>query len=252
MLKMKQISEITPQVRTVLLVFAIMLAPIMVLAQPEGATSTVVSSERKSSTSATTIDAIAGNVTELDIVSVAITQTWSGFFGNVSGTITLDDANNFTFYDWQTASPQGEIFAVNETITWTNISCFNYTATGGSGELNLSEYETFLSLASTAVDGVDETFQAANHPQFFVGAVTIPTNTCNTTHTYVNDTAQSTFFKEVLLYDPDKNVVVFTSLIEKDVFGFDNRTHDFQMLVAEDAHNADTQTTPYYFYVELD
>ena len=55
----------------------------------------------------------SGNMTSLGINSTKITLRWQGFYGNVTGTITLDDASNNTLYNWQLASPQGEIYASN-------------------------------------------------------------------------------------------------------------------------------------------
>jgi len=39
--------------------------------------------------------------------------------------------------------------------------------------------------------------------------------------------------------------------LEENVLGFDNRHHDFEMMVLEDGHNGNSGTTDYYFYVEL-
>ena len=47
--------------------------------------------------------------------------------------------------------------------------------------------------------------------------------------------------------------VIFASIIEEaSVLGFDDRDHDFEMLVLEDGHGTDLATTTYYFYVELE
>ena len=49
--------------------------------------------------SAKTVAAQAGNVTQLTITHIMITKRWQGYYGNVTGTITLDDADNNTMYD---------------------------------------------------------------------------------------------------------------------------------------------------------
>ena len=59
-------------------------------------------------------------------------------------------------------------------------------------------------------------------------------------------------FEEALLYEPNSQSVIFTSIIDEDVLGFDGRTHDFEMIVLEDGRGTDTATTTYYFYVELE
>jgi hypothetical protein len=65
-------------------------------------------------------------------------------------------------------------------------------------------------------------------------------------------TAQQGHFEEVLLYEPSSTSVVFTSLIEDNLLGFDQRTHDFEMMVLENGHKTDVSPTPYYFFVELE
>ncbi|MEA2036723.1 MAG: hypothetical protein U9O94_04405, partial [Nanoarchaeota archaeon] len=76
---------------------------------------------------------------------------------------------------------------------------------------------------------------------------------CPLTYTFVNETAQTTSFKEVLL--TDNTSVVFTTLIENDVNGYkgENQSdiHDFQMIVGEDGHQGSAGPTSYYFFVEL-
>ena len=75
------------------------------------------------------LEAEAGNVTKIELFSLAQTQTWQGFYGEIEGTITLDDAQNWTMYDWDMAEPQGEIYAAPTTISnWDTVHCLNYTA----------------------------------------------------------------------------------------------------------------------------
>jgi hypothetical protein len=61
--------------------------------------------------------------------------------------------------------------------------------------------------------------------------------------------ASSSSFQEVVLSDGSN--LVYTSLLANDANGFDNKTHDFEMIVGENGHLGDTTSTPYYFYLEL-
>ena len=213
------------------------------------------------------VDAEAGNITALTISALSATQTWQGYYGNVTGTITLDDADNWTMYSWYSAEPQGEIYASNtSTVTWSAIHCVNYTANASEGsQINLSVLEEMFGLASGDYDGVDETFNstgklsdgATDHSGFFVGQYEIIAGTCPATDTYEVDSSTRTNFQEVLL--TDNASIIFTAIIENDetnnatdVYGYDNSTHDFQMLVGEDGHSGNTDSTPYYFFVELE
>ena len=79
--------------------------------QPFGANYTFVNSTRAPADTASSYPAIAGNVTEINIDGFTTTQTWQGYYGNISGSIQLANADNKVMYNWSLASPQGEIYA---------------------------------------------------------------------------------------------------------------------------------------------
>jgi hypothetical protein len=93
--------------------------------QPIGPdTLTSPSSSRHISAAVQPREAYAGNVTELIIDSLIISNGWQGYFGNVTGTITLDDANNNTMYDWVLANPSGEVYAsISQVSDWDAVAC---------------------------------------------------------------------------------------------------------------------------------
>jgi len=210
----------------------------------------------------------AGNVTEINIFGFSTTQSWQGYYGNVSGTIQLADGSDEVMYNWSLASPEGEIYAsVNESISWGNIMCFNFTATGTYGDdsgnigntsllgMNLSQLENAYSIGVDDVDGVDETFSligAGTHNTFYTNNLDFTEGECRNTRIY-NSTGlgEDDKFEEVLLYDSDTQNVVYASILNEDALGFDDAYHDFEMLVLEDGHDIDTGVTLYYFYVEL-
>jgi hypothetical protein len=205
-----------------------------------------------------TLNAEAGNISALSVDATTVTQSWQGYYGNITGAITLDNTENYTMYDWAQANPQGEIYASNSsTVTWASIKCVNFTAPNqgaGSEGVNLSSLEATYGMNSWDPDGINETFKYTyvDASGFYVGSVTINTDDrCPLTYTYVNDTSQTSVFKEVLLTD---NVsIVFTTLIEQNAYGFiTNETHDFQILVGEDGHQGSAGTTPYYFFAEIE
>jgi len=223
----------------------------LALADVNGASSvTPGTSERGSATDAGNASAYAGNITELTIDGISITQSWQGYFGNVSGVIELADASGDVMYNWSLASPQGEIYAsTNSSVTWSGIACFNFTGT----TQNLTNLESTFNIDSGDADGVNETFSVGNnHNAFTTGTSSFTLGECPSTQVYdssgqgVDDN-----FEEVLLVDSFDNVV-FTSLLEQDLSGFDGNAHDFEMLVLEDGHSGNTATTTYFFYVELE
>jgi len=214
--------------------------------------------------------AIAGNVTELNIQGYSTTQTWQGYFGNVTGTIQLADASDNVLYNWSLANPQGEVYSsVNESISWTNVQCFNFTASGGYSDesgnggttnvdgTNLTTLENQYNVNASAVDGVDETFTllgAGTHDLFYTANRQFSEGECRSTRIF-GDSGKGVAdeFEEVLLYEPTTQSVIFTSLLEPgNILGFNNNDYDFEMLVLEDGHLSDTSSTTYYFFVELE
>ncbi|MFH1801874.1 MAG: hypothetical protein ABH864_00310 [archaeon] len=245
------------------------LATDVLAVQPNGvSTISEIRSESASNDSAGNDTAIAGNITELSITAYSTTQAWQGYIGNISGAIRLADASGDVFYNWSSASPSGEIYAsTNVTVQWTNIQCFNYTANGSfisTGEtaggtslygMNLTQLEAEYGINSNDADGVDATFTDANsHAEFFTAGKQFTAGECVSTDVFdSNGIGTDGNFEEVILYEPTTTSVIFTSLIESgSVDGFDNQDYDFEMLVLEDGHGTDTDTTTYYFFVELE
>jgi len=217
-------------------------------ALPSGPSSiTQISSGRYSLTSAQNLSALAGNVSETNFNGNSITNTWQGYFGNVSGKIILGDANNKTFYDWTLASARGKIYATRTASvpTWASIRCANIT--------NVNTEDATLGTNQTSdLDSVNNTFlNLTTFPSFYVGSVYInSTPGCYATKLYNSSGVKSTTnFNEILLSDTSS--LIYTGLLEQQSTGYDNRTHDFEMLVGENGHGSDTAVTPYYFYLEL-
>ncbi|NCN86654.1 hypothetical protein GW932_02380 [archaeon] len=215
--------------------------------QPFGAeTLNVVSSTSSPVTPAASAEAQAGNVTELNIFGVSVTQTWQGYFGNVSGTLQLADSSDNIMYNWSLADPEGEVYASRlSSVNWENIQCFNWSENG-------TWLESDFGISPGDVDGVNETFSYDNlHDLFFTNQHQFNEGECMSTYIYDNSSSSvDNHFEEVLLWDGTD--VVFTSLLEEQsVNGFDGKDHDFEMLVLEDGHETDVDVTTYYFYVEL-
>ncbi|MCX8000587.1 MAG: hypothetical protein N3A69_16820 [Leptospiraceae bacterium] len=217
------------------------------------------------------INAFAGNVTEVNIFGYSPTRTWQGYFGNVTGTIQLTDAQSRVMYNWSLASPQGEVYAsTNSSILWSKIQCFNFTATGALNNVgseiagatnlygyNLTQLESMFGITFDDVDGVDETFVYFGAPQghdlFYTANLQFSAGECRSTRIF--DSSGSGVdgnFEEVLMYEPTTTSIIFASLLDENQLGFDGATHDFQMMVLENGHGTDTYATPYYFFVELE
>src|SRR3989344_2655538 len=99
---------------------------------------TISSSSRDLTTLANqSVDARGGNVTELNIIALTETQSWQGYYGNVTGNIVLQDANTQMFYNWSNTNVSGRIFASrSNSISWTTVNCTNAS--------NRTDEETYL------------------------------------------------------------------------------------------------------------
>ena len=216
---------------------------------PQGPNTLVeVNSQRRTTVPSFAVDALAGNVTLLNITADSITRYWAGYYGNITGNIILANANNQSLYRWEVADPRGEIYASrNETINWFNtIECMDGT--------DILNEETFLGMNSVDdYDTVAKTFNRTDHPQIWVGGLNI--TGCPTTS--VNDTGHGSIFYQALLKANDSNSVIYTAILEfPRTTGFDGSPYDFQMLVGEPGSGNETYpygtTTRYYFYVAIE
>jgi len=187
-------------------------------------------------------DARGGNVTEININTLTITKSWQGYYGNISGIVTLQDASSNTFYNWTMANTNGRVFATRvNSVSWTTVACT-------SGAQRTTE-EGYLGQAYTDSDSVTNTFNTTTHPAFNVSTVSLTANTCYATNGYVNNNSQSSSYAMVLL-NAGANII-YTALTNKSTVGFDGRQHDFQLLVSENEKTGSVGVTSYYFWTEF-
>ncbi|MBN2052999.1 hypothetical protein JW756_05840 [Candidatus Woesearchaeota archaeon] len=183
----------------------------------------------------------SGNVTQLNISGYAITDHWAGFYGEVSGNITLGNSAGNMFYQWEGLNAiAGEVFAsTSNSVDWTTIACID--ATG------IQTLETALGIVPTDADRINQTYTTSAHPAITVAGTAI--SGCNATNAYINTGKDATTFYQLLLADTaGAGTAVFATLINESTTGFDGVAHDFQLLVGEsDAAG----TTDLYFYIEL-
>jgi len=226
------------------------LAGLALAVQPTGANYTGEVTTTASADDPESHTALAGNSTFLDITGIVTTQSWQGYYGNVSGTIQMADASDEVLYNWSVSSPTGEVYSTENgtgQVTWSNIACFQMG--------NHSALETKFNISTDDADGVNETFSDANtHAVFYTAGTQFAAGACPAA--YMNDetgVGASGTFEEVLLTDESDDIqVIFVSLLEEDETGFNAEKYDFEMLVLENGHGADVTSTPYYFYIELD
>jgi len=210
---------------------------------PNGANVSFVSGSRAEADSPELHSSFAGNLTELAVFGRTITQSWQGYYGNVSGSIVLKDGTGNVFYNWSVVNPTGEVYVSRSSgVNFANISC------ASSSDISIEEDNSGQNASD--VDSISNTFSVTDHPSFYVGHKEISENSCFSTNIFDLSGVSSSSFYEVLLSDNSANLV-YTAILERDVLGFDLKSHDFEVIVSEDGHRSDTFTTPYYFYVEF-
>jgi hypothetical protein len=217
-------------------------------AAPDGVNVVVDANETKTSTGAYNLSSVPGGyVATMNITSTSQNPRWKAFVGQVEGTFTLDDSTGSTIYDWSTTATGGEVYATRNatTILWGSVQCANTT---------LMEFENGEMSHSNADDNITATFNGTTHDEFFVGSVNITTDTCPTLNTYIGNSTQDVSFEEIVLTDSSVDTsgnLIYVTIMEDDVTGFDGADYDFQMIVPENGGDGFTGSTAYYLYVEL-
>ncbi len=208
----------------------------MALAEPSGAEVTGMTSERREDPAAWTLSAQAGNVTGINFNQTRPTDIWQGYYGNITGIITLDDASNRTMYDWNIAKVTGEVYATRTIVPdWEDPGC--------ASQDFIDAEETSLGISPLWTDSINNTFTSTSHEPFILGIDVI--SGCRSMQAY-NSTGEGSFWNALLNVS---DIMVYVSIINNDVNSFDNSTTDFEMLVPTDHA---TQMATYYFYAELD
>jgi hypothetical protein len=193
---------------------------------------------------AANITTAGGSFTTLLLNATTQTPRWKAYVGDVTGSFRLDDATNYTIYDWTVTNVAGEVYASrNNTITWSSIRC--------AVNSTLIAEQVGLNITTTKEDSINRTFNNTIHRGFYVGTTLIANDTCRAIATYVNSTRQqaadNATFQEILL--DDTKSLVYSTILESDIVGYNTSRFDFQMIVAESEYNVNP--SPYYFWAEL-
>lgn len=191
------------------------------------------------------INTTGGSFTTLVLNASQQNYKWKAYVGNATGKLTLQDQTNYSIYNWQMSTITGNIYVSrNTTIDWSSLACANSTT--------LENEDSLLNIDSSKLDSINMTFNSSVHKQFYAAAHKINQSTCPSISTFINGQSQTNGsnnkFQEVLLKD-NNGILLYTTIIENAVSGFDNNKYDFQMIVAED--ETKQVATPYYFYLEL-
>ncbi len=213
------------------------------LAMPTGASFTSNSTDYGPTRSPSSITTNRSTITTLLLNAIQQDPHWKAYVGNITGTLTLQDAANNTIYDWSgLVAPTGEVYAsTNGSLDFSTVAC----AAAGT----VSTAQTAMNMTGSDPDSIGNTFNSTNHTATTVAGTLL--NGCNMTSLYVNNASQgknsSADYQEFLMQDAGSNLV-YVAIINDNKVGYNGQTYDFEMLVAE-SHVAAPHT--YYFYMEL-
>lgn len=187
-----------------------------------------------------------GTISTLILTAEQQDMKWKAYVGNVSSTFVLDDANDYSIYQWQLDTFSGQVYVTRDSaVTWTSVSC--------ASAANKATEDTSINHNSQSADSVNRTFTQQTHKNLTVGSTFIGNNTCFSTVTWQNDANHqlnsSAPFQELLLWDGGN--MIYTGFVENDKAGYrPGTTYDFQVIVPDDG-TASNPNFRYYFYLEL-
>src|SRR3989344_3194316 len=176
-----------------LAIFVFLLASaVLVYAAPSGPIVTLISNETKSAAPATKINTTGGSITIMRLNATTQNPRWKAYVGNVTGTLTLDDANDNSIFQWSLTAVTGEVYATRASgnINWSGVNCSNLS--------HIALEEAALNHTNKD-DNITSTFSSQLHNSFYIGTKQIFSNTCFSVHTFVNSSSQSARFEEVAL-----------------------------------------------------
>ncbi|MCK4670722.1 MAG: hypothetical protein KAT43_05975 [Nanoarchaeota archaeon] len=188
-----------------------------------------------------TTNATGGYIANRDLLVQSQTNAWQGYYGQITGNLSLADASGDVMYAWTSVTIEGEVFASrSNSVVWTSIAAYN-----GTG-VNMSNCTVEETITGTGSDRVNKTFTAGTGPRASTNIANqvIAVNSACATETYVSGAQVSDVWEEYILTDGTN--YVWASEINDSGTAFDGNTEDFQLIVP-----ANTTTLTYYLYVEL-
>ena len=184
-------------------------------------------------TASAAVSTEGGKITEVNLTADSYTERWAGFYGNVTGTISLGDGSA-DLYQWTwTPADEGEVIAstASSGITWASL------VNGAAADVDTRW--GFSTGSDQAADAFGDTLTFTIGDQTMTNAPSTATLGAGTWETaIVNDGATAA-----------KTDFLFVVNIDNDASAFNSEIHDFEMIVP--TNDEIDATENYYFYVEL-
>ena len=225
-----------------LLVFAAFGLP-AVLGIPAGATINYNSTDNGPTRTPSSLTNNRSTITTVVLNAIQQDAHWKAYIGNVTGSLSLQDANTNTIYNWNAiATPTGKVIASrNGSLTFSTVAC--------AANTTIAAEMTAMNMSGTDQDSMALTFNSTAHTPTVVAGQSLSGR--NMTSTFVNNASQGqsngATFQEFLMQDANANLA-YVAIINASKTGYNGKSYDFQMIVPES--NVQAPRT-YYFYIEL-
>ncbi|MCX9082674.1 MAG: hypothetical protein OIN83_10800 [Candidatus Methanoperedens sp.] len=173
-----------------------------------------------------------GYITNIEIYTAnSQTQKWQGYYGNVSGSIYLNDSSSNSMYAWTVD--------LNNTFVYATI---NSTLPNTAGLYNItnSSLDTLYNFTASS-DSISNTYFNYTGSQNFAGRTVVNPLSATTSAGYSDYVVSDVESGAV------KNDILWAGLINVSKTGFKGQDADYELLVPVDSYLADI----YYFYIEL-
>ncbi len=221
--------------KKVFFVFALLVLlalPMARAAQPGAAATTSADKGSYAGGTAGTVDVISGHVYSNNLDATQGTYKWVGMYGNVTGTIVLEDTNGKQFFNW-TGAKGLLVYASTATADWSSLS--NATE---------SEVTTAYPFLASGTDDYANTFNAGSEN---IGSQIYPSVSAE----YATPFPTASGFRTYALKDGSGNIVWGGKVLSTAASTYDGSSADFEMLLPEDGTSNDNTATTYNFWVEL-
>ena len=219
-----------------LLVLAFLMLGVSATFAQAGASTTAGVASGRGDPAAGNANAEAGNVTEVNVTSIMNTYRWAGFWGVVTGQISLADASSNWFINWTVTDPTG-----SNVYTIANGQSPDWQSIGTAAEGDIATAYPWIATGNS--DSWDMTFSGT-------GSITVAGNPVTTNRTTtLQYNASLTNFYTYVLYDSATHI--WAAVVDNDEESYSNETADYQMLVPENGTSGNSGVTSYSFYLEL-
>lgn len=176
-----------------------------------------------------------GYITQIDLYqSQNQTQNWQGYFGNVSGIITLSGDNGTEMYNWSVTVTNRSIYAIANS---------DFTAWDTLYPANITLLDQLWFNSKVMPDTVKNTYKTGYQNRTFVDT-SINASYVNTTKGFQDHVIQSV--------DPESETatigdVLWAAVVETAKTNFKDEDSNYELLVPVNSSSPET----YYFYMEL-